>query len=49
MEKISWKSLVEAAEFHDKPEKEVEYEFSNGAKFYRREDPYSVYSQEEGE
>lgn len=32
--KVSWKSLVKAAE--PKPTRDVEYEFSNGRKFYSR-------------
>ena len=47
--KLSWKALVEAAEFHDLPERETAYEFSNGREFERPEDPYAEMVQDEGE
>ena len=47
--KLSWKELVEAAHFHDKPVRETAYEFSNGRKFERPEDPYAEMVQDEGE
>lgn len=43
--KISWKTLVDAANEREKPKdkEETAYEFSNGREFKRPNDPYESY------